>query len=318
MTGRCTIAILTACAIAAPRPALCDARSDKLVSDAEAAFGALRYDDALRMLDEAWRRGASDPRQLRVIFSLAGRAAGVIGEADTARTWFVRWLSLEPDAALPIGTSPKLVALLGDARRRIAGEQLVLRAARGAGGDSGAITVEVRDPAALIAELRAGTARAPGNAQRIASAGDARQVEALDRHGNVLAVAPIEEPAMAIEPRTPVAPVGDHSSAWYGRWPAWAIGTGVAAATGGVALVLASRADRRLDELHRTSSEHDYAEAYAEEQRLSRAQWTARIAFGAAVATAVVGTVLYVRGREVRTAVVPTAGGAAIAWSARF
>ncbi|HEX3762433.1 MAG TPA: hypothetical protein VHW23_27215, partial [Kofleriaceae bacterium] len=109
--------------LAAADPAPRSEPADPVAAAAE-AFAALRFDEALRLADQAWRNGDNGPDQLRRIFELAGRAAGSIGEDRAARLWFSRWLYLDPDAALPDGTSPKLTALFGDARATLAGAAL--------------------------------------------------------------------------------------------------------------------------------------------------------------------------------------------------
>jgi hypothetical protein len=49
----------------------------------------------LRLANQSWHSGSSDPAQVRRIFALAGRAAGSIGD-EAARLSFRRWLYLEP------------------------------------------------------------------------------------------------------------------------------------------------------------------------------------------------------------------------------
>lgn len=307
---RVVAALLVCCAVLLARPASGQAEpaADPLLARASAAFAELRYDEALHLLDELWRKGTSDPRQLRQIFELAGRAAGVIGEAEAARTWFARWLSLDPDAALPEGTSPKLTQFLIEARARLGGVQLDVRATRRAGSDEVKLAL-VADPIALITAVRAGDVRASIEAARITT--PARQLELLDRHGNVVAVIPVADATAA---GTPNAPQGK----WHARWSTWAIVAGVTAAAGGVSLAFAARADARLDELAKNSAEHDFAEVLAEERSLERAQWIARIGLGAAVASAAVATILYLREDEPGPVLTASPTGVALSWGGTF
>jgi hypothetical protein len=299
------LAALTAAAHADPR----SAQTDRLVEAAAAAVAELRDDEALRLLEQAWERGTSGPRQLRTIFALAGRASGVTGDVAGARAWFARWLSLEPGAALPAGTSPNLTELLDDVRARLAGARLVVRATRSAGGG---VEVDVlADPAGLVSDLRArgaaGALVVPAAAHRLAT--PAAAIDVLDRHGNVLVDISVAEPA----------PVADSSEpAWYARAPTWAVGAGVAAVVGGVALGLAAHAHRELVDGTRDPRAHQYGELLASEATLSRAQWTSRIAFAAAAASAAAGVVLYIRRHRVRTAVMVTPVGTRVAWSMQF
>lgn len=292
-------AALTAAAHAEPR----GAETDRLIDAAATAVAELRDDEALRLLDQAWQRGTSGPRQLRTIFALAGRASGVIGDTAAARTWFTRWLSLEPDAALPAGTSPNLTELLDSVRTQLASARLAIRANR---GDSGVDVAVISDPASLVTALRAGELVAPANAHQLATS--AASLDALDRYGNVVAVVAVEATAPAITESS--------EPAWYARAPTWAIGAGVAAVVGGVAFGFAVRAHDRLE--RDAVGMPEYSDYLADKDALSRAQWTSRIAFAAAAASAAVGGVLHFRGHRVHTAVIASPGTTQVAWSMQF
>jgi hypothetical protein len=304
-----------------------DPRAD--LDRAAAALDDLHYREAVRLLDGAWRGGGSSPGELRRIFALAGTAAGSMGDGGAAQIWFSRWLCLEPSARLPAGSSPKLAVLLEAARRELAGRALAAHAARRAGGI--AVVVD-DDPLALVVAVRAGGRQQAIAADTVMQATDG-SIELVDRYGNVLVE--LDAPA----PPGPGAPAGRAAQAtaerqdarpgaagaaiapgprWYARWPAWSAAAGASTIAATIALYIASNADARLDELARNSAQHEYSEARAEEHTLARAQWTARIAYGAAIASAVVAIVYYVRGREVRTVVTPSAGGASMAWSIRY
>ncbi|HEX3759757.1 MAG TPA: hypothetical protein VHW23_13680, partial [Kofleriaceae bacterium] len=85
-------------ALCGPRPARAepprvelDRRSAvELIDAAREAFGALRYRDAIGLLERAWHRGDSPPAQLRALFALAGRAAASMGRDAAAELWFQR------------------------------------------------------------------------------------------------------------------------------------------------------------------------------------------------------------------------------------
>lgn len=308
---RLALALAFAFSASAARPQAghADQAAAPSMAEATSAFAELRYDDALRLLDQLWRQGTSGPEQLRRIFELSGRAAGVIGEAEAARTWFSRWLSLEPGAALPEGTSPKLTEFLTEARARLGGTQLDVRATRRSGGSEVKVA-RLADPAALVVAIRADAARVPIETASLTTS--ARQLELLDRYGNVVAVVPIVD-ASAGSAIASAAP-----TSWYARWTTWAITAGVAAAASGVSLALAARADARLDELAGSSAEHDFAEVEAEERSLDRAQWVARIGLGAAVASATVAAILYLREDDSGPTIAASPDGVALSWSLAF
>jgi hypothetical protein len=301
-------ALLLALIASAPGAARADrVGAGELEHQASEALDALRYDEALALLDRAWRQGDSGPARLRRIFALAGRAAGSMGDEAAARLWFSRWLCLDPDAALPAGTSPKLTSLFGEARAGLAGASISARARRR--GRSIEVTVE-RDPLAMIAAARAGAARADvvaGGARLTASEAGAEapaQIELIDRHGNVLAAIAVE-PAAGVDRPPPAAASG---ASWYERPLPWAVTAGGLAAAGGVALGVAVAARSDLRALNASSAAHEFSEARALERRFDRAQWAARIAFGGAAVAAAVGAVCYVRLRGARVSAAPADG----------
>ena len=267
--------------------------------------------------------------ELRRIFMLAGTAAGSTGDGAAAQIWFSRWLCLEPSGRLPAGSSPKLAVLLEAARRELAGRALTARAARRDGGI--AITVE-DDPLALVVAVRAEGRQQPIAADTVVPA-TAGAIELVDRYGNVLVELVVPSPpssgARASGTAQPIAEGHDARTGasgvtiapeppWYARWPAWSAASGASAIAATLALYIASNADARLDALASDSAEHEYSEARAEERTLARAQWIARIGYGAAIAAATVAIVYYVRGREVRTVITPSGSGATLAWSIRY
>lgn len=270
----------------------------------------LRYGDVVALVHEAWTRGENSPTELRMLFMLAGRAAGSLGDKAAARLWFSRWLALAPDARLPPGTSPKLVALASDARDHLVGEKLAVRAeSRG-----GAIVVTVdSDPVELARSVRRGAQRAAlnGGAATL-RAGDAQApIELLDAYGNVLATVKVRVLLdEARRPRTSGAPM-------IQRWPVWAIATAGLAAIGGGGLWFA--VDAR-DDIRRGNAEPaTYPEVQRAYKRFDKAMWVSRIAFGSAAVTAVIGTVFYVRARgESRVFVAPAGDGVQASWSVKF
>ncbi|TMQ11126.1 MAG: hypothetical protein E6J91_24175 [Deltaproteobacteria bacterium] len=293
---------------AAAEPAPPRAEAAELLTSATVAFAALRYDEALGLADQAWRSGGSDPEQVRRIFALAGRAAGSIGDDEAARLWFRRWLYLDPAATLPEGTSPKLTALLGDARDALAGAAIAARIT----ARPGEIAVTVADdPLDLVAAVRAGATSVAlrDHAAALPASTAARRIELVDRHGNTLAA--IAVVGVAVATTAPSLPP------WSARPSTWMIASGALAAVGGGALWLALDARSSLRDLDRDSTHHEYTEARAIEQRFDRAQLVAGVAIGGAALAAIAGTVLWLRGGG-EPSLRASAGGASLTWSVAF
>ncbi|HSR99008.1 MAG TPA: hypothetical protein VLM79_18260 [Kofleriaceae bacterium] len=311
---------MLAIAVCLCRAAAADPRAD--IDRAAAALDDLRYPEAVRLLDATWRGGGSSPAELRRIFALAGTAAASMGDGPAAQIWFTRWLCLEPSARLPAGSSPKLAVQLEAARRELAGRALAAHAARRVRGI--AVIID-DDPLALVAAVRAGGPPQAIAADTVLPAASGA-IALVDRYGNTLIELAVPAPASTAPVTTaqqasetgaadaPLAPVRP----WYARWPVWSAAAGASAIGATIALYIASNADARLDALARNSAEHEYSEARAEEHTLARAQWTARIGYGVAIAAATVAIVTYIRGREVRTIVTPSGGGASVAWSIQY
>ena len=287
---------------------------------ARAAFGQLDYGEALAAADRALRHGGSAPERVRELCALAGRAAASMGDGAAARLWFARLIFLDPSAALPAGTSSKLVRSFEEARAQLAGATLAGTAIRR--GDSIEVAL-APDPLALVAAARVGgrtRAIARPAPTRLPWDGQARAVELVDARDNVLGTVEITEDA-APAPAAPERVVAAHptSRPWYARWRPWAGVAGTSALAGGVALAIAYRADRRLDELAASGAAATDADVTAQLARLDRSQWVARIGLGAAAVAGAIAVWRHVdeRPRRSELALVPIAGGAAVVWSAR-
>jgi hypothetical protein len=315
-------AIALACALACTRAAADpgDARSD--IAAATAAAGELRYDDAVKLVDRAWRRGESSPDEIRGMFALAGIAAGSIGDVGAARLWFQRWLYLEPNAQLPAGTSPKLLVLFDGARKALAGAHLDVHATH---RDRAAMLAIGADPLGLVHAARIGDLRVSieSSTAQLDAPDDA--VDLLDRYGNVLATIEVVTPPPPVVVVDPTPAVAVHSDAvvrvatpWSMRWSTWAIATGGLVATGITALLVAVDARSQIDDLNRDSSSHEYAETVPLQHRFDRAELVGEVALGGAVVAAAIGSVIWLRTPQGPIAVAPTASGAVVTWQGRF
>jgi hypothetical protein len=315
---------MAACgAICGPRPAAAqppraepghaelDRRSAAdLLAAARDAFSALRYRDAVALLERAWRRGDSQPAQLRAIFALAGRAAASMGRDAAAELWFQRWLCLDPTAELPPGASPKLRGALSRARDALAGAGLAVRAVRRAEG----VELTIGDPLALAASVRTGGVHTPLSSRRVTLPDARGEIELIDGYGNILASAAIEPAPAASPPGREAPPAGPapHDAAWYEGWPSWAIAAGGFAMVSVAAWWIADDAD------HQARDVGDEDEEASLRRRRDVASWVSRGALVGMGVAMIGGVVVYVRGRDQRVIATPQPGGGGLAWRIAF
>jgi hypothetical protein len=292
-----------------------EASVDGAIEDAKRALAELRYDDALKVVEDALHLGQAGPRQVRELFALAGQAAGSMNDQAAARLWFRRWLSVEPGGQLPADTSPRITALLEEARASLRGSELRARALR----RRAEVDVVIQsDPVGLAEAVRAGdrttvSLRAgPTVSAVVANASEV--VDVLDHEGNTIVQLRVEMAPIAETAAADARPPGPRP--WWARWPAWAIATGSLVAAAGTGLAVAIDARGKIDDLNADSTSHEFSEARALERRFDGAQWVARFAIGGAAITGVVGTVLFVRGRDESSGVTVQVGGggAAVSW----
>jgi hypothetical protein len=295
--------------MAAGEPAPGKAAADLLAAATE-AFSTLHYDDALRLADQAWQSGASDPVQIRQIFALAGLAAGSIDD-QSAPLWFRRWLYLEPTATLPDGTSPKLTALLDDARNALAGTAITARTA--VHPDTVTVTVPA-DPLGLVAAARIGGIRVAlrDHAASLAAPVARSEVELLDRYGNLLLVITVVPQGPAPVPAAVPGP-----PPWFARWTTWGIASGVLAVLGGGATWVAIDARSTINRRNLDSANLDYSEVAPLDRRFHDARLASGIAFTGAGITALAAIVLGLRGRGEPHVQVSTTGESVV-WTFAF
>jgi hypothetical protein len=275
------LALVLVCALAGTAIA----GDDDPLARARAAAEDLRFEEAARLLDQAWRAGTDDPLRARAIAALAGEISATMGDRGAALRWFALLAARDPDAALDRGTSPKVNAILEEARAGLHGGHLdvALRF------DHARRLVHLRpvDPLGAVAEIRLRGGPAGRRDLAIPWRRAALAIDLIDAHGNVLfstrrAIAPM--------PAAPAAAIAASPArlSWYARWPTWAgVAGGLAVTAGGLALWSAATS-RELESLHRESETHQASEALALERRMQRTAIAAEIAgAGAAVAAAV-------------------------------
>ncbi len=327
-TATATAVALLLAALAAPAGAQ-DRSAD--LDAAERALEELRYEQALPLLDRAWQSGQNGPKALARLFRLQGEVAATLGDEAGARRAFARWLSLVPDARLPEGTSPKIVASFDAARAQLGAARLHVDVQVTADGAAVAMIVAT-DPLALVAGARASYRGEGGVQGTVSGKGGARVnlplptaglyevvVAAVDSYGNHLVEQSItvgegdpppsdDDPVAA--PRAPPRPddsgveaarprppreARTPSRPFYANawfWGALGAGAGVAGAYFGVQ---ARQAQHELYALNASSEQHPFAEARAIEDRLRSDALAADVSFAVAGACVVVAVVLWLR-----------------------
>jgi hypothetical protein len=291
------------------------ADSPKL-EQARAAIHEVRYDDAQTLLVDALKEGGNSPAAVADIYRLAASTAVVLGQRDVAEQYYRRWLALDPSAALPANTAPKLREpfVAAEAYMNAHGRLSVKMTRRSP------TTIEVivaSDPLAMVARvaLDSGTTLSPStlDAERSATL-DApggttiTGVVILDEFGNHL----LEEPVASISAPTAPSPIQDrppmapHHS-FLRSWKVWAAPTIVFTVAG---LYFGSRASSAQDDVIAISSDYNY-EHYFDDlgDARSRRDRNALIANGlfiAAGACAVTTVVMYVTRDKPSATVVPT------------
>jgi tetratricopeptide (TPR) repeat protein len=183
------------------RPAAAEPNPDALVAKARRAMVDLDFERAIRLLGRAEGAGKSGREQLVVIYRALAESRAALGEADAAEAEFRRLLSLDPEAALPPGSSPKLTAPF-EAARSFMSQRKPLQATCVRGDDRALLSI-VSDPTGLVASGRL-LAQGGSTLARARKAGRTRFPLTLpagapaeltcalfDRHGNELARMPL-------------------------------------------------------------------------------------------------------------------------------
>jgi hypothetical protein len=175
------------------------------LAEARRAVEAVDYDAARRLLVDALRDGGNSPAAMREIYRLSARAAVVLDQRELAEQFYRRWLAIDPDAALPDDTAPKLREPFVAAQAYIAAHGRLRATARRT--PAGKIDVELiadplamahaaaaldpagsRDAAPATASSREPARRPPAvfGAERRVRLAEAPRVAILDDRGNHL------------------------------------------------------------------------------------------------------------------------------------
>ncbi len=262
------------------------------LADARHYAAALDYDRALAIVDAALQRGDNDPPRVVELHLLAGELAAGLDHPDVAQDHFARALALRSDAALPVGSSPKLTAPFDAARSRVI-PTLRVRAELVPGL---ARVVVDADPLGLVIGVAVDVVDVVGTHDELVARGATRiaipagstavEIAALDGDGNRLWISPLDRAP------TPAAPNTRGTRAWWARWPGWAIAGAAAAVAGGLFGWRTEVAQDEYDQLRRADGAHDYSEVTAVESRGRDLAIAADVGFGVAIAAGVTALVL--------------------------
>lgn len=340
--------MLAACALFA-RPAPAQAQpGDEPLAQARAAVDASDYMTARAALDKALTAGGAQPDELAEMYKLLGIVDAALGDAKESAAAFGKWIALDPKGSLPQGTSPKITRPFDVAKKK--GAKLELKTETNAQPPWVALVIE-SDPIG-ITHARA-IVSADGAAEKIVdSDGKGRismdlpkghrldlRVEALDEHGNRVAVLGSKEVPIVIITSDKGPPtdkvvvdkrdanllkkqvvVAPHERAWYANWHVWGIAAiGATVATGFFAYE--TRSDLQdLDRLNATSPDHPWSAAQDTESRARRDLLITDIGAGVTGALAL-GTAFFYLTRpheEVQLVAVPARGGGGLAIGGHF
>lgn len=333
MTRRCLRAVaLTVGLVAVAAPAVPAHADSPKLAEARRAVTAVDYDAARRLLVEALRDGDNSPAAVAEIYRLSARAAVVLDQPDLAEQYYRRWLAIDPDAALPGDTAPKLREPFVAAQAYIAAHgRLHARARRTAGGD---IEVELlADPLAMAhAAAAIDPSRAPiREPSREAAAGPTAvafgaehavhlpatataRVAIVDDRGNRLLEIDPDPVAAAASPTAPLAaPAPLHADApsrpWTQRWTTWAIPTGVFAVGAAGFGIAAIASYGRAHEITDTSSQYYLSDAQDNVRRGRIFTWITAGAGVAVIGFGIPTAIFFFRDHDLgHLAIAPLAG----------
>lgn len=275
------------------------AHADDDLAEARRLEASLDYAGAIAVVNRLLVRGGAEPGQLAELHLLAGRLAAGLDRPQVAEGHFARLLALRPEARLPDGTSPKLTVPFETARARSIPLSLHVTSARGL------ITIHRdADALGLVVGIQVHVVDATGTHSDVTDRGRIRiaipaatsaiEVTALDAAGNRVWIGTAPDEPIVEGPRPPRIVFGEGPS-FVGRWPLWAVITGVAVGTGVFATVKFYSAQDEFDRLKR-AGETNFTALQDLETRGRRWGWTANIAFGAGVVTGLVTIAFSVRG----------------------
>jgi hypothetical protein len=323
MPRRCAVALLAAAAlIGSSGSAAADSDFDR----AKELLDNLDFEKAEAAFEKALENGGNDPATTARIYLHLGEISASTGDDDKAVERFRKALSIDINASLPKGTSPKVGKPFGAARRAIEdplaakvvlsqkGKQGTVRATLEIASDvtemvrAAEVTYQLEGGEKTSAELRIKGAKTP---LLLPARVESITVAVLDRRGNRL---------VELEPVTLEADAGggtrdpgpgngngnggsgggagvsgqvDTGGSFITRWYLWG-GLAVAAAATGVGFGLSTRSTLdELDELKQMSPMVEGSEALALEDKARSRALIANISFAAAGAFAIAAGIFF-------------------------
>ena len=327
------------------------ARGDNL-ADARKAVDASDYDAARTAIDKALADGTQGPEELADLYRMKGIVDAAEGSTAAATTSFGKWLALDPKAALPTGTSPKITRPFDAAKDQAKSRDPVKVKTETTSDPPTVKLVVVSDPFMMISKVRVHV-RADGGKETTVEGRKKLPidlpkgkrldlyVEALDDNGNRVAVLGSSEVPIVITgagghdevvvtkkpddhgkplPPGPAVVQDEHPRPLYLKWWMWT-GAAVAVAAGGTYFGMQARSETdHLNQLNANSQDHTFDEAKAVESDARRDVLLFNIGMGVAGAFAIGAAVLYVTEphAETHVAAVPTNGGGAVVVGGHF
>jgi hypothetical protein len=319
---------------------------------AKAAIDQSDYFTARTALDELLKAGTSKPDEVAEIYKLSGYVAGALGDSKAAKAAFERCLALAPTAALPAGTSPKIIKSFTAAQDTFKNKK-PLEVKTETTTEPPTVTIEVvSDPLKMIVKLEA-TFVVDGKAEQKlgkpfeqAETGKVTidlpkgkridlRLAAIDEYGNRLSeVGSKSVPIVIVGKAEPVGPVvvkpkpkpvkayKERPLQW--RWWLWAGAGVVFLGAGSYFAIDAVIKKGELEDLGAESANHTFDEVERVESRARRDVLFANIGLIAGGAFAITAGVLYLtrpkQPTERRMAVTPTVHprGAGVALGGSF
>jgi hypothetical protein len=324
------------------------ARADDL-ADARAAVDASDYLAARGALDKALAGGKASPDDLADIYRMKGIVDAALGNTAAATTAFGKWLALDPKAALPAGTSPKITRPFDAAQDQAKGREPIKVKAETTADPPSVTLVIVSDPYMMIDRARVFVRVDGGKEQKLEASGKKKikielptgkrldlRVQALDEAGNRVAVVGTSDVPLVIvgpgggetpvvvkkhdEAPKPVVVRDEHPRPLYLKWWVWA-GGAVAIGAGATYFGLSARDETdRLTQLNANSFDHRFTEASSLESDAKRDAMIFNVGMGVAGAVAIGAAILYLTEphAEAHVAAAPINGGGAVVVGGRF
>ncbi len=172
------------------------ALADKAVDKASRQLADLRFDEAQTTALSALKKGSRGPAELVDLYMLLGQVSASIGKDKDASNYFHNALSIDGDASLPAGASPKLSDPFDMAKGRLAGATPIALDYESKGEGRVIVTI-TSDPANLVggaallysadgkSQIKKGRGRNTVK-MKIPDGATDLEITALDLHGNRL------------------------------------------------------------------------------------------------------------------------------------